>query len=287
MITISNTQVTTYNTCTKAHEYSYIRKLEPRSKSLPIIRGVVGHSALEAYYKEMKEGSHVETCKKAALDVINTEICRVALESPEEVNTIEMLSQLRLLIEAYSGVYRVESFRVLEIEKIHVIYVGSEISYGMILDLLVEFTSGQYKGDIVPVDHKFSYNFKNETELGLDAQLPKIIKTLKSEYFVTKGMFNQIRYRFLKSPNPEDIFRRTFIRPRNSEINQIWSEQIEAVKEIVYNPAKPRRTLSPIICKNCFFQTLCKADLMGEDTATKVLVQYQPRTSPFMDWSGD
>ena len=100
-------------------------------------------------------------------------------------------------------------------------------------------------------------------------------------------MFNQVRYRSLKSPNPDDIFRRTFIRPTNKEIDQIWSEQIEAAKEIVYNPAKPRRTLSSIICKHCFFQTLCKADLMGEDTATKILVQYMPRTSPFTDWSSD
>lgn len=285
--TVSNTEVTAYNTCTRMHDYMYNQGIGPKRFSSAIYRGVIGHEALAAYYLEIKEG-RPELALKAAQDVVMKEMARVALETPEEFDTIKLLMDLKSLLEIYARVYAVETFRPLEIEKIYMASVNDEANYGMILDVLGEYISGPYKGDIVVVDHKFVYNFKSASDLDMDAQMPKYIKTVRANgYTVGKAMFNQLRYRQLKVPSPKDLFQRSSYKPLPGEMDTVWAEQLEAVEEIMNAPRAIRRTQSPFICKSCFYQPLCKAELSGADTTHMRVSMYEKRSRPLKNIAED
>lgn len=287
MTIISNTQITSYNTCKNQHRYAYNLSIQPKKLKDALYRGVIGHKALAGYYNTIKENdkalglSTVETAEIYALSVIKAELAEVTRSEPENTNRIKILIQLVDLIKQYSAYYKTEPFKVLAVEHAYTAPIVEDIEFGLILDMLVEFTSGPYKGDIVVIDHKFVYNFKSNEELEMDGQLPKYIKAVRnSGYFVTKGIFNQVRYRSLKDPKPSDIFQRTPLRTDKVAIENIWKEQRHTAVEIVMNPAKPIRTLNPYLCKGCDYQPLCKAELSGLDITNMMAANYKKRERP-------
>lgn len=286
---ISNTEVTSYNLCKRQHYYRFRRELEPRPQQLSfaLYRGLIGHLALEAYYLEMKAGLPVETCRKTALNVIDREISWVVANWPEDFDRVQLLIKLKALIEAYSEFYRQEPFHIVAVEKVYTAPVDQihDIRYGMKLDLLVEYIKGPFKGDLVIVDHKFVYNFKSQAELEMDGQIPKYIKTVRyNDLYVSKGIFNQLRHRNMKNPKPEDIFNRTSpIKPTETESLTIWEEQTETAIEIATKNIPPRRTLSPIVCRGCYFQPLCRAELVGQNVTNMIEISYQNSTYGYSD----
>jgi hypothetical protein len=278
---ISNSEITTYNICKKLHQLSYGLGVTPKHIKDSYYRGSMGHQALDIYYQGLKAGFSNDMACRAALESLNQEIIRVTKEEPESVNRLKILIQLNTLIKDYAEHYKVEPFRVLETEKTYTAPITEELEFGLILDLLVEFTAGPYRGDIVVIDHKFVYNFKSTAELEMDAQLPKYIKAVRANgYYVTKGIFNQIRYRTLKDPSPSDIFQRTEVRVNKTSIDNIWRENRHTAVEIHAAPAKPTRTLSPIVCKYCDFQEPCKAELSGLDITNMLAANYRKRERP-------
>lgn len=278
---VSNSEITTYNICKKLHQLSYGRGVTPKHIKDSYYRGSMGHQALDVYYQNLKHGSSVNDAMGAATNVIRKELTRVTKEEPESTSRIRILIQLSSLITDYADHYKVEPFRVLETEKTYTAPITENIEFGLILDLLVEFTAGPYRGDIVVIDHKFVYNFKSTAELEMDAQLPKYIKAVRANgYYVTKGIFNQIRYRTLKAPSPNDVFQRTEVRVNKTSIDNIWQENSDTAVEIHSNPAKPIRTLSPIVCKYCDFQEPCKAELSGLDITNILAANYKKRERP-------
>jgi hypothetical protein len=278
---ISNSEITTYNICKKLHQLSYGRGVTPKHIKDSYYRGSMGHQALDVYYQALKAGSSVDLACEQAIHVLRQELTRVTKEEPESINRIKILSQLVNLIVSYNKFYQEEPFRVLETEKTYTAPITEELEFGLILDLLVEFTAGPYRGDIVVIDHKFVYNFKSTAELEMDAQLPKYIKAVRANgYYVTKGIFNQVRYRSLKDPSPTDIFQRTEVRVNKTSIDNIWRENRHTAVEIHSSPAKPIRTLSPIVCKYCDFQEPCKAELSGLDITNMLAANYKKRERP-------
>lgn len=285
---ISNSEVTAYNECARRHWYQYQEGLQPRSYGLALTRGIIGHEALERYYLTIMNGGSVEDAKHGMFVWYDNYVTEFISYNPTEFDKIMMLSQLRQLLERYVEFYRNDDFNVLAVEHVYTAPVDDFISYGMKLDVLIELTSGLYRGELAIFDHKFLYNFKSDEELSIDGQLPKYIRTVAgSGIHVTRGIFNQIRYRELKNDDPEAIFRRTYVKPSKAAKEGIWEEQRDASIEIVNNPRPPRRTLSPLVCKNCYFLQLCRADLNGEPTGTIRKIDYKPLIDRYMDWSGD
>lgn len=286
---ISNTQVNTYNLCTQMHRYMYDEEIGPKFLPNPLYRGVVGHTALEAYYLVLMEGGTVDQALAAGLDVIRKELTKVVTETPGAYDRIELLAQLDAVLRAYAAYYRVEPFKVLAVEKIYTApIVVDELAYGLVLDLLIELTTGQFRGDIEVVDHKFVYNFKTSDELELNAQLPKYIKATRDNGIpVARGMFNQIRYRMLKDPDPKKIFMRVPARTSKAAIETIWAEQRDTAIEIANNPAPPRRLLVDHVCKTCFYRQLCKAEMIGQDTTTMRDTLFQKRERPLKNIMGE
>jgi len=280
MIQVSNTRTTAHNTCTRQEHYMYNMKITPRESGIARYRGVMGHEALAEYYRKMQAGYPLEECLKAAINVLKVETMRIAEDSAEDPEKVLVLMQIKKLLQGYANYWSVEPFKVIAIEETMTAPINDDVEYLMILDLLVEMTSGPYKGSLVVIDHKFVYNFKSKVELELDGQLPKYIKTCRENgYFVTRGLFNQIRYREQKDQSPEKYFSRQDLQSTKTEWETIWSEQSETAIEIAAGDRPIRRSLNPYVCKGCDFAQLCKAELRGDDITMLVNTQYKPRES--------
>lgn len=281
---VSNTEVTTKSVCDRQHFYRFTLGIEPLPENLSpaLYRGIIGHEALEVYYRALMEGKSVEEARLAALEYLEKVILSVVTHTPEDTSRVILLSELSLLIDAYSRYYGVEPFEVIAVEKVYQAPIGDDLFYGMKLDVLIKYTSGDYRGDFCIMDHKFVYNFKDAPELEMDGQMPKYQKTLRANGIVVgKAIFNQIRYRKINDPVPTQIFRRTPARLNPVKTATIWDEQKEIAQKIVddeKNQKRPLRTLSLLVCRNCHFYELCNADMMGQKTEQMIAANYQQST---------
>lgn len=286
---ISNTQITTYNSCTKQHDYMYTLGLGPRELSMPLYRGILGHSALETYYSLLAEGLPRDNATEAAWFVIQEELARIGREEVWNVEKLKEASVIANRIKAYSTVYSTEPFRIIAVEKQFLADFTSDVKFGFIPDLVVEATAGPYKGQLGIIDHKFVYNWKTVEELMLDAQLPKYRKGLQlNDYPVTWIMFNQIRTRDMNYKRPQDMFQRAYGIANPIASEQIWEEQMQTAIEIFYSPEHPpRRALAPMVCKTCFFKEPCMLSMNGQDVSRILEMDFQKRDRPFKEWYND
>lgn len=295
---VSNTEITSYSTCRRAHYYRFIMKLEPKEHILSkaLFRGIVGHRIWEVYYQALKDGHSVDEAKAMGFAKQEEEINKVVRENPEHYDLIQIVMELRTLFDTYVEVYRVDDFKPLEVETVFQTTMRPGLDYGLRLDVLAEMTKGEYRGDIVVLDHKFLYNFKTPDEIDMDGQLPKYISTVRASGIVTtKGRFNMIRYRSLKNNAPEALFHREWIKPKKAEIDQIWKDQTKVSDEIEYakqlSPIAASenavRNMSPYICRSCYFKKLCKLELNGQDISNAVVMDYQPNTYGYTSYVED
>lgn len=281
---VSNTEVTTKAVCDRQHFYRFTLGIEPLPGNLSpaLYRGIIGHEALEVYYTHLMNGQSVEQARLAALEYLEQVTMKVVMETPEDTDRIILLSELSLLIDSYSRYYGAEPFEVIAVEMVYQAPIGENLFYGMKLDVLIKYTSGQFRGDYCIFDHKFVYNFKDAPELEMDGQMPKYQKTLRENgIIVSKAVFNQLRYRKMKDPSPNDLFRRTPARLNPTKTAAIWDEQKEIAQKIVDDEAaqkRPIRTLSLLVCRNCHFYELCNADMMGQNTEQMINANYQKST---------
>jgi len=293
MITISNTQVGMFNTCEFSEFLRFGLEIEPQQHMLSpaLKRGLLGHEAFQKFYELKKNGHSNEECLETALTVIIDDLKN--LDPISMMKFADIYEQLITLFKNYFKAYPVDPFEILEIEKVYKTRITDDISYGLRLDLLGKYTTGEHRGSMVLIDHKFVYNFKTQAELDMDAQLLKYGKTLRDNGVkVYKSLFNQLRYRPLKNPEPHMVYRRDF-RPRISQvgIDRVWEEQKKVAIKIAERRTLPIaeqkeqaiRNLSPHICRGCYFQSICRLDLEGKKIHNEVVANYQKNTYGYTD----
>jgi hypothetical protein len=260
----------------------YDLEIEPRQYPIHIRRGQVGHAMLEEYYTALMNGLSWLSAVANAKNVFLKYLSAVAVDDHEY---IQMLVDLKNLMMTYFEYYKSDRFRILAVEKTYMAPMYDDIYFGLILDLLIEKTTGSHRGEIEIWDHKFVNNFKSDDDLRLDGQQPKYIMTAQLNGLpVKRAIFNQIRYRKMKDPKPEDLFRRSPLISTQEAINTVWSEATDAAIEINDDKAPIRRTLSYSACKFCFFKRVCMAELAGEPVDTMLKTEYKKRHSPLKDW---
>lgn len=287
MITISNTQVSMFNTCQRSEFFRFGMGIEPQQHMLSVAlkRGLLGHEAFQLFYKLKQEGASKETCVEGAVEFIKQDL--KSLDPQSMMKFVDIYQPLINLFKNYFTAYPEDPFEVLEIEKVYRTQISDTIAYGLRLDLLGRYTKGEHRGSLVLIDHKFVYNFKTQAELEMDGQLVKYGKTLRDNGFkVYKGLFNQLRYRNMKNTEPHMIYRREPVRASNVEVDTIWEEQAQVAEKIAERRSLPLaeqkrlavRNLSPHICRGCYFQTICKLDMQGKDITNSVVANFQPNT---------
>lgn len=281
---VSSSELGTYNTCTKQHELAYTRELEPVIMPLHIRRGEVGHRVLETYYeRRVANDTHIEATAQA-LDLIIGHYLANADYSDFEY--IDMLSDLQKLMTAYFKYYENDSFKIIGIESTYSTEITHGLHFGGILDLIVELTKGPNRGEIQIWDHKFVNNFKTDDDLKFDVQIPRYIKTLRANNInVRRAIFNQIRYRKMKDPKPEDLFRRSPLMMNSVSIDNVWKETEDTIREIDIIPNVVRRNIAFNTCKHCFFKDICMAELSGIPTDKMESIQYRKRLRPLQEWA--
>lgn len=283
MKTISNSEVGTFMQCERKHYYGYILNLEPKSVSQALNRGIIAHDILASYYEAMRLGCDFARCKDIA-----TKTWAQHFSAPYA--DTEMLMKLMNLLEQYWEYYfnDITNWEILAVEKTYYLPLTDEFSYGMRLDLLIRIKEGQYKGDVVVVDHKTVYDFWQQNQFILNPQLAKYITTVRQEGItVHRGMINELRHRSRIKPYEHDErYRRTFIRTSERKTRSIMREQIMASDRIAErHTMEPEqadraalRIMSTMICKTCPFIYLCDAQLNGEPITAMVAAEFQPNT---------
>jgi hypothetical protein len=267
---ISNSEAKSFLDCERRHFYSFRKGIKPTTYSKALTRGIVGHEALEAFYKAKQKGLDAVHCVADMMDVLDKAIRETPEFSPE-------FEQLRLVLVRYADYYWDEPWKILEVESSHdmpILENSIAIKYGLRLDLLVEITAGRDKGQIVIVDHKFVYDFFTSRELEMNTQQVKYIKTLRANGIpVRKAILNQIRYRQLKSPKPGMLFRRSSIYTSEKEAERFLHEFKKVALEIDYlsgltedeHKEASKMHIDKNTCGSCAYQPLCKLYLEGID----------------------
>jgi hypothetical protein len=289
MYIVSNTGITAKNTCDAQHGYMYTEELEPIIYPLHIRRGIAGHKVLETYYLARQQGlDHASAVQEAMATLIGI----IGQADPEDIDEQHMLGHLSWLLIEYFKFYEDDKFKVISVETAYSAPFNGiyQISFGMILDVVVEMTTGAFRGYYNIMDHKFVNNFLSPDDLRLNAQQPKYHKVAQLNGMPVKdAIFNQIRYRKMKYPSGTDLFRRSPLLSNSTAIGTVWKEAQQTAVDIYEEETggrlpNRRRRQSYSNCKYCFFKDLCMAELNGQDTTVMRKAQYQKRSRPLKDW---
>jgi hypothetical protein len=163
----------------------------------------------------------------------------------------------------------------------------------MRLDLVIYQRAGKFKGEISPVDHKFTNDFWTHWKLMLNSQQPLYIKALRSAKFKGKlatvsrrSILNQIRTRDVKDPQPHDTFKREFIEPNAATIDQLFDNHLKLAKRISILKRMPMGEVLSMVtaawggpnCQFCSFKSLCLIRLEGGNVDNAIAADYQRST---------
>jgi hypothetical protein len=284
-VIISNSEVETFQKCQRKHWYAYGLNLAPREKALPLRSGILGHSVLEKYYRAKRAELSHDECVQEGLSVL----AAYMLHPDVEVYSIV----LKRFLE-YAEHYKHEPFRVLDVEGIYTMPLDNGIEYALTLDLLVEYISGQYKGQQVLIDHKWTSDFWSADAVDMLPQIPKYLHTLRRLGSTADfGIVNQIRYRKMKDGYDSDrIFRRSHVKPtkeRIANIVRIHEKVTHIIRQRKIFPdlweMEAVQTIYRQQCDNCFFRTPCQIELDGRDASRTFAAMFEQNTYGYRDSS--
>lgn len=282
---ISNSELNAWQECQRKYYYGYDLKLELLDKSKgPAIRtGIIGHAALEVYFKHLQENEgDFENARLLAL----SSLAMTASEAKDLLTAECANTCIRVLAQYFDHFEDTRpNARVLGVESFQTIDLVDDFSYGMTADLILQ--DGPF---VFCIDHKFTYNFWNQTKIDTKgaAQIVKYFFVLKRNGIpVDKVMLNEIRYRERKSApyTREEMFREDRWTPTQDEQINLMGEQIRTSRQIIEHrklPLEERsknvlRSLGSAACEYCDFSQLCLAELRGEDIESDIEAYYKPR----------
>jgi hypothetical protein len=276
---VSHSEVDTFNSCERKHLYSFGYRLEKKGTSDALYRGTTGHSVLRRYYNALSNGALLQDAIDAGMDVL-------AEEMSKGDPAYGPLTYLYRLMPMYFDYYKddYERFEVVAIEEEYRLQVTDELIYPFKPDFIVK---DRRTGDLEVWDHKFVYNFFTVDEINLLGQLPKYIGALRAlGIYITRGRYNEVRYRPLKEPTFTDLFRREQVKPSTARIQRTFLEQLRQAEKIADVKAQgldqwselAPRVLSKSMCGFCSFKMICTAEMNGSDTTLMQQVEYRPNT---------
>jgi PD-(D/E)XK nuclease superfamily len=281
-IVVSHSEVDIFNSCQRKHFYSFVDGLEPKQFGSPIRRGVLGHAALAEFFTGPMKGFTYEE----SLDSMHDFLDLKALREPESRDVIGDVSRITDgWLRSFKS--RIINWEILYVEHEFWLNISDRIRYPFKPDLVIK-----EQNRIKVIDYKFCYDFFSSDELALFPQLPKYIGALRAlGIYAQDGLYAELRYRSLKNPSPEDLYRLTPIPLNNARIKRTWLEQIEGTqriaqrKELPYELSEEQavRSASKSNCRWCWFKNLCSAELQGSDGRLMRQVEFIPTTYGYVE----
>jgi CRISPR/Cas system-associated exonuclease Cas4 (RecB family) len=273
-VEVAHSEVEQFLICERRHYYNYGLAVKPKVVSTALYRGTVGHSALQAYYQALKEGKSQSEARACAYGAIYDD------KGVRSLENAKVQSELTTILTQYFDHYANEDLVPIEIESRYKLEISEQVTMPFTIDGL--YSSSKY-GGLILMDHKFTYNFFNDLILSVLPQLVKYMGVLRQYgYAVSKAMYNELRYRRLKSG--EYQFRRTPLSIPTTRMDRTLSEHISVGHRIAARKQLPleewsRRSLrvaNKFSCDKCPYVSICAADLRGADTTLLLDDYYEP-----------
>ena len=279
---ISNSEVGTWLSCRRKYYYRFDLLLEPKKLSHSLQRGILFHLAMESFniaYMEDRNKNFNDAAFKGASLIQAQFLNYETYDSEIAVDCLRIYNIYMQILEQ-----RIDEWEILEAEQQHDLPINESYSMPIKLDLLVRERS---TGEIALVDYKTCYDFWSDDQIALSAQASKYIGALRNDGIrVDKLFLEQIRYRKIKDPTMDQLFRRTTVKPGSAKIRNVMADHITASNSIIQYRALPdaqrnqlaTRVLNPMVCKGCEVRDLCKSELDGGDIGYAIQVGYKKNT---------
>lgn len=309
-IILSNSKIKLYKRCTQAYYYREVELIVPKTASLPLQRGVMLHSMLEAYYKgkswkkalekyqpfwdglmdEEKEvygGDLMEECKR----IMNGYIRLYGKKPQEKVHFVEM------------------NFSENPIEILPNIYFKGVIDAGLEDDRGLWITEHKTHKKIPKEDQRFFdlqtaiyhrvAEIKGYKPTGvmwnyLITKPPTIPRLLKNGGLSRAKNIVTDRYTYLEAIeknnlDPSDYeeeleyfsqnrFYERIQMPSNKSVVEGLMKDLKTVAHIINRLKEyPYRNMDSFNCRGCDYKQLCHAELMGLDTEFIRKKEFKPK----------
>ena len=284
---VSTSEVATFLTCKQrwmyAHHPSY--NLEPRTLGIALTRGVIGHKALEIFYKALFDGkTHEAAVSEAQSYIMQASLFEMRIGDSEKAS---MISSLGLILNEYyeESKWLLDTYNILGVENVVTAPLPgtSEIEFAGRIDLMLEIAKGPNKSEVIPWDHKFLYNFWPEGAIKMNVQMPNYVWAIREMGMRSrKGIVSMLRHR----ENAVERFKQEDV-PSTSKLRETFIlNHVEASKVIVDLKQKSKvglqegitRSTSKFNCEYCPFVDLCYTEASGQDSETMVKASYRPNS---------
>jgi hypothetical protein len=286
---VSTSEVATFLTCKQrwmyAHHPSY--NLEPRTLGLALTRGLIGHEALEIYYKALSLGRLEIDARDASQSFIMKKALKeIQTGDSEKAKMISFLgTRLKAYFESDLNQQMLKEYDILGAEMLVTAPLPGmvDVEFAGRIDLALQKNSGPNKGEVFPWDHKFTYNFWPENAIAMNAQISNYVWSLREMgYRSRNGVLNMIRYRedaidkFKAEPiETNSTMRKNFIENHVVAANHIVDLKLE--REVGLADGVTRST-SKFNCEYCPFVQLCMTEAKGLDSTLMVKASYRPNS---------
>lgn len=281
MRNISNSEVIAWLSCRRMYKYAFVYDLEPKVMSDPLVRGNLGHDAMQRYTEERIEGHSHEQALRAGADVFTTAL------TPQNMAVV---METKYLWDRYMAFHNGwPEWRLYQPEQKFEVSLTDSIKMVIRYDTMVEEIR---TGKRLIGDYKFTYDFWTPSDHDLNPQMPKYITVMNMNGIEVHGGFlEEIRTRPLgkeKANDPKYTWRRTFYYPPLAKQSAMLRQHIAASLEIERFRNLPKKEQEaeaiPLLakhgaCKFCNFKDLCNSENNGKtDLSVDIEVGYQANT---------
>lgn len=298
-IGVSNTEVQNGYTCEGAWAFGFHPDWNYQKRDLGVARtrGIIGHSALEIFYRGIQGDYHYDDCAHDALSYIqNLRLEEMKAGDFVDVDKLAILNYLYDILTKYFEHYQadVENWEILDVEAFFAVEQEGEVDFYLPsrLDLVIYQKCGSFKGETSPVDHKFVYDFWNNWNTILNSQLPLYILALRAARYANKpkpvvrrAIVNQIRTREnMKDPQPWDLFKRAFPAYSTVKLNSVFQNHMKSAVRLAYLKRIPyeealgeiRFAMGSKSCNYCDFKDLCDITFEGGNPSDVIAATLKP-----------
>lgn len=271
-LSASHSEIETFTSCERKHYYSYGLKIHGKNISDSLARGIIGHECLAAYYQGRCDGLDHDTSVDlllARLDSVVAEM-RNDLFNPDEIKQF-VFDALEQYFEHYGDEVTENGWEILKVEVRYDAELTPEFILPIVLDLLVRIPGY----GVILIDHKFTWNFYDVDRIDLSPQLPRYFAALSALGWKVNGIwYNEIRTQITKAnrANPSERFARVPVSLSPNKAVTIMREHMMVATRIGQLRQKGLEGWEQSVVRNtsgcnmCGFNTICAADLDGNDS---------------------
>lgn len=302
-VVISHSEVDSFLLCPQRHFYAFgdsvsedsPQGLEPKVFSDPLYRGIIGHKGLEMFYKGIQQGGSISD----SLDAGITAVQAYAMQPNPKYDILTDLSTriIPRFVEEVGGPEIEKGWRVKAVEVTYRLEIPTSMGR-MVYPFTPDLIMRSPRHENVLKDHKFLYNFYNQSEINLLPQIPKYIGALRALSLpIHYGQYNMLRWRKVKDTSTIANFRQHDFTPTPQRLRHAFLLQVKGMERIAKlkrgtldawaKEVDLERVQNGLICKSCSFKELCAIDMSGGDSKLYKRVNYQPNTYGYADSEAD